>query len=81
MDKITTALGVVRHVLSFAGGALIALGVVSGTDWTSALTSFDGVTGGVLTLIAVVGSIVNKLRQFNVKAVLTGAADPTKPAA
>lgn len=58
MDKI---LGIVRHVLTFAGGALVSFGWSSQVDITSALTSFDSVVGGAATLIGVGLSIYNAI--------------------
>lgn len=68
MDKI---LGIVRHVLTFAGGALVSFGWSSQVDITSALTSFDSIVGGAATLIGVGLSIYNAIT--NKKAVVVAA--------
>ena len=65
MEKVAAIWGVVRHVLSFAGGALVALGFVSQVDWTSALTNLDTIGGAVATVVAVGASILAKVSGFN----------------
>lgn len=61
MDKI---IGVVRHVIGIIGGILIGFGLVAEADWTSLLTNFDAVTGGIMAAIAVVASVVAKLKSI-----------------
>ena len=46
-------LGIVRHALTFAGGVLIAWGLVDDTIYTE-------LSGGLITLIGSVWSIVDK---------------------
>lgn len=58
MDKI---MGIVRHVLTFVGGLLVALGVTSSVDWSSVMTNFDAITGAVVAIVGVIGSIVAKV--------------------
>lgn len=65
MEKIAAIWGVVRHVLSFAGGALVALGFVSQVDWTSALTNLDTIGGAIATVVAIAASIGAKFAGFN----------------
>lgn len=52
MDQ-DTVLGIVRHVLTTAGGGLIANGAVTGAQW-------QDVVGGIVALIAVGWSILQK---------------------
>lgn len=59
MDKIV---GVVRHVIGIAGGILIGLGLVAEADWTSLLTNFDAVTGGIMAVVAIAASIYAKFK-------------------
>lgn len=61
MDKV---IGIIRHILTFAGGVLIALGVTSEVDWSSVVTNFDAIAGAVVTLVGIVGSIIAKLKDF-----------------
>ena len=65
MDKVAAFWGVVRHALGIAGGAVIALGLTTSADWTSALTSIDGIVGGLAVVTAVGTSILNKVKGFN----------------
>jgi hypothetical protein len=62
MDKI---IGIIRHILTFAGGVLIALGVTSEVDWSSVITNFDAIAGAVVTLVGIVASIIAKLKGFS----------------
>jgi hypothetical protein len=45
--------GVIRHVLSAAGGILIAKGLISDGSWTE-------LTGAAMALVGVIWSIVSK---------------------
>jgi hypothetical protein len=55
MLKLSKAqvLGIVRHALTFIGGALISIGIVDDVIFTE-------ITGGVITLVGAVWSIVEK---------------------
>lgn len=46
-------LGLVRHALTIAGGAAVANGTVSGTEYEQAI-------GGIVALIGVIWSVVAK---------------------
>lgn len=46
-------LGILRHVLTFGGGLLIAKGLVDDTAWSE-------ISGSVLTLVGTVWSVVSK---------------------
>jgi hypothetical protein len=46
-------LGIARHALTFIGGVLIMKGIVDETAWTE-------ISGGAVTLIGAVWSIVDK---------------------
>lgn len=83
MDKVSAIWGVVRHVLSFVGGALVALGVVSQVDWTSALSNLDTIVGAATAIVAVAASIFAKVKGFNWKNIFSGGSDtpPAPPAA
>lgn len=72
MDKVAAVWGVVRHALGIAGGALVALGLTTSADWTSALTSVDGVIGGIAVVVAVGASILNKVKGFNFGSIFGG---------
>ena len=72
MEKVSAVWGVVRHALSLAGGALVALGVVSSADWTSVLTNGDAIVGGILTVVAVGASIISKIKGFDFKSIFGG---------
>lgn len=65
MDKVAVFWGVARHALGIAGGAIIALGLTTSADWTSLLTSIDGIVGGLAVVVAVGASILNKVKGFN----------------
>jgi hypothetical protein len=54
-------MGIVRHILTFAGGALVALGVTTSVDWSAVLTNFDAVTGGIVAIAAFVASVWSKV--------------------
>lgn len=74
-------MGIVRHILTFVGGALVAVGVTTSVDWSSVMSNFDTVTGGVVALIAVVASIWTKLKSEGgivavIKAALGGGSTP-----
>lgn len=74
MDKVQAVWGMVRHVLTFAGGALIALGVVDQVDWTSALTNLDTIFGAAVAVVGVVASIVAKVKGFDWKNIFKSGA-------
>jgi hypothetical protein len=46
---------IIRHVLSGAGGALLASGYVGASEW-------EAISGGALALVGVVMSYINKKR-------------------
>lgn len=61
MDKV---LGVIRHIVTIAGGVLIGIGVMD-ADQAAALTSnFEAIAGGVLALAGIAASVVAKLKGF-----------------
>lgn len=47
--------GFVRHILTAAGGGLVANGTVTGSEW-------EAVVGGAVAIIGVIWSIVQKRR-------------------
>lgn len=65
MEKIQTVWGVVRHALTFVGGALVALGITTQVDWTSALTNLDTIFGAAVAVVGVVASILAKVKGFS----------------
>lgn len=77
-------MGIVRHILTFVGGALVAIGVTTSVDWSSVMTNFDAITGGVVAVVGVVAAIWTKLKADGgivaaIKHFLGGT--PTPPAA
>lgn len=69
MEKVQAVWGVVRHALTFAGGALVALGLVSQVDWTSALTNLDTIAGALAAVIGIGASIAAKFKGFDFKSI------------
>ena len=53
-------LGIVRHLLNTIGGFLLAFGAADENIIQSLSTGAEMVIGGVLVLIPVIGSILNK---------------------
>jgi hypothetical protein len=47
--------GFVRHILTAAGGGLVANGTVTGSEW-------EAVVGGAVAIIGVIWSVVQKRR-------------------
>jgi hypothetical protein len=74
MEKVQAVWGVVRHALTFAGGALIALGVVDQVDWTSALTNLDTIAGAGVAVVGVIASIIVKVKSFNWKNIFSSGS-------
>lgn len=77
MDKIQAVWGVIRHALTFAGGALVALGMVSQVDWTSALTNLDTIAGAAVAVVGVVMSIIAKLKGFSWSSIFSSGDKPS----
>ena len=74
MEKVQAVWGVVRHALTFAGGALVALGVVSQVDWTSALTNLDTIAGALVAIVGIAASIAAKVKGFDWKSIFNFGA-------
>lgn len=61
MDK-QKIYGVIRNVIAAVGGFVVALGYSTSADVTSLLTSVEGVVGAVVTIVAIVTSVIAKVK-------------------
>lgn len=61
MDKV---LGVVRHIVTIAGGVLIGIGVMDADQAASLTSNFEAIAGGALAIAGIVASVVAKLKSF-----------------
>lgn len=73
MDQ-ETVLGIVRHVLGFAGAAAVAQGYTTNDQWTV-------ISGGVVALVAVGWSIWQKRQQKQAVAAAAAGAPVAKAGA